>query len=142
MIISLAYYSHELAYADAEKGEVDSAIENYNQSIQLNPDFADAYNYRGIAYRNKGEIDRAIEDHAQAIQIKSDNVLFYKDRSMALLQAQEWEKAKSDLTVAKNMGEDIIALFRNTYASITDFEQEHGVKLPADIAEMLTLPEA
>ena len=139
-IVSIAYYSRGLAYA--EKGEDDSAIENYNESIQLNPDFADAYNYRGIAYRNKGEIDRAIEDHDQAIQIKSDNVLFYNDRSMALLQAQEWEKARSDLTIAKNMGEDIIALFHNAYASVTDFEQEHGVKLPEDIAEMLTPAQA
>ena len=135
-IVSIAYYSRGLAYA--EKGEVESAIENYNESIQLNPDFADAYNYRGIAYRNKGEIDRAIEDHDQAIQIKSDNVLFYNNRSMALLQAQEWEKAKSDLMIARNMGVNIIALFQNYYASVDDFEQKHGVKLPEDIAAMLT----
>ena len=135
-IVSIAYYSRGIAYA--EKGEVDSAIENYNESIQLNPDFADAYNYRGIAYRNKGEIDRAIEDHDQAIQIKSDNVLFYNDRSMVLLQAQEWEKAKSDLTIAQNMGVDIIALFRNSFSSIADFEQRCGVEIPEDIAAMLT----
>ena len=139
-IVSIAYYSRGLAYA--EKGEVDSAIENYNESIQLNPDFADAYNYRGIAYRNKGEIDRAIADHDQAIQIKSDNVLFYNDRSMTLLQAQEWEKAKSDLTAVRNMGIDIIDLFRNTYASVTDFEQRYNVQMPEDLATMLTPPQA
>ena len=135
-IVSIVYYSRGLAYA--EKGEVDSAIENYNESIQLNPDFADAYNYRGIAYRNKGEIERAIEDHDQAIQIKSDNVLFYNDRSMALLQAQEWEKARSDLTIARNMGVDIIVLFRNAYTSVTDFEQKYNVQMPAALASMLT----
>ena len=135
-IVSIAYYSRGLAYT--EKGEIDSAIENYNESIQLNPDFADAYNYRGIAYRNKGEIDRAIEDHDQAIQIKSDNVLFYNDRSMALLQAQKWEKAKSDLTIARNMGEDIITLFRNSFSSIEDFEERYSVEMPADIAVLLT----
>ena len=139
-IVSIAYYSRGLAYS--EKGEVDSAIENYNKSIQLNPDFADAYNYRGIAYRNKGEINRAIEDHNQAIQIKSDNVLFYNDRSIALLQVQEWEKARSDLTIARNMGVDIIALFHNAYASVADLEQKYNVKLPKDIAAMLTPPQA
>ena len=138
-IVSIAYYSRGLAYA--EKGEEDSAIENYNESIQLNPDFADAYNYRGVAYRNKGETDRAIEDHDQAIQIKSDNVLFYNDRSMALLQAQEWEKAKSDLTIARNMGEDIVALFRNAFSSIADFEQRTGIQLPEDITALLTPPQ-
>ena len=102
----------------------------------------DAYNYRGIAYRNKGEIDRAIEDHDQAIQIKSDNVLFYNNRGIALLHQQEWGKAKSDLTIARNMGVDIIALFRNAYASVADFEQKHNAKLPEDLAAMLTPPQA
>ena len=59
---------------------------------------------------------------------------------MALLRAQEWEKAKSDLTIARNMGEDIVALFRNSFSSLEDFEQKQGVKLPADIAALLTLP--
>ena len=57
---------------------------------------------------------------------------------MALLQAQEWEKAKSDLTDVRNMGEDIISLFRNTYASVTDFEQKYNVQMPEDLAAMLT----
>ncbi len=79
-----------------------------------------------------------LDENKEAIQIKSDNVLFYNNRSMALLQAQEWEKARSDLTIARNMGVDIITLFHNAYASVDDFEQKHGVKLPEDIAAMLT----
>ncbi len=78
----------------------------------------------------------------QAIQLKSDNVLYYNNRGMALLALQEWEKAKSDLTIAKNMGTDIIASFREDYVSIADFEQKHNVKLPEDIAAMLTPPQA
>ena len=137
-IISVAYYSRGLAYA--EKGEVDSAIENYNESIQLNPNFADAYNYRGIAYKDKGEIDRAIEDYNQAIQLEPDNVFFYNNRGIALLHQQEWEKAKSDLTIAQNMGVDIIALFQNSYSSVADFGQRYNVEMPEDIAAMLTPP--
>ena len=57
---------------------------------------------------------------------------------MALLQAQKWEKAKSDLTIARNMGVDIITSFHNVYASVADFEQKHNVKLPGDIAALLT----
>ena len=54
---------------------------------------------------------------------------------------QEWEKAESDLTIARNMGVDIIALFRNAYTSVTDFEQKHNVTLPEDIAALLTPPQ-
>ena len=136
--VSVAYYNRGLAYA--ETGKVDSAIENYNESIQLNPSFADIYNDRGYAYYEKGEVERAIEDYDQAIQLKSDNVLFYNNRSIALLHLQEWEKAKSDLTIIKNMGVDIIVLFRNSYASVMDFEQRYSVELPEDIAALLTPP--
>ena len=46
--------------------------------------------------------------------------------------------AQSDLTVARDKGIDIIAAFRNDYSSVQDFEQRNEVKLPADLAEMLT----
>ena len=59
---------------------------------------------------------------------------------MALLHLQDWEKVKADLTIARNMGENIITLFHDSYSSIEDFEQKHNVKLPEDIAAMLTPP--
>ena len=40
---------------------------------------------------------------------------------------------------ARNKGLDIIASFRNDYENAEDFEQNNNMKLPEDIAEMLTL---
>ncbi|MBE9592403.1 MAG: tetratricopeptide repeat protein, partial [Proteobacteria bacterium] len=46
--------------AEALKGIGDGrAIEDYNKSIELDPNYADAYNNRGIAYRNLKEYERA-----------------------------------------------------------------------------------
>ena len=73
-----------------------------------------------------------------AIKLKWDPVLVYNNRSMAWLHLGEWERAKSDLATVKDMGVDIIALLRLSYSSIADFERRNGVKLPADLAEMLT----
>ena len=137
-VVSMAYYNRGVAYD--EKNEVDLAIQDYNQTIQLNPNFAEVYNNRGYAYRQKGEIERAIEDYDRAIQIKSDNVLFYNNRAIALLHLKEWEKAESDLTIARNMGVDIMALFRNAYASVADFEQRYDIQMPADLVALLTPP--
>ena len=39
---------------------------------------------------------------------------------------------------AKEKGLDIATGFRDNYESVSDFEQQHGVKLPKDIAAMLT----
>ena len=51
-------------------------------------------------------------------------------------------KSKLDLTVAEAMGMDIIKEFRNDYGSIPGFEEKNGLKLPEDIAAILTPPGA
>ena len=91
-----------------------------------------------MAYGKQGDFDRAIEDYTQAIQLNPDYAKAYCNRGEAWLHLKEWEKARADLTAARDMGLDIIASFHNEYASVPDFEQKNGVKLPADIAEMLT----
>lgn len=42
------------------------AIDCYNQALELNPDFAEAYKNRGICYRELGETAKAEADFAKA----------------------------------------------------------------------------
>ncbi|MFN2182777.1 MAG: tetratricopeptide repeat protein, partial [Anaerolineae bacterium] len=46
--------------------ELDLAIENYTKAIALDPQDAEAYSDRGLAYHDKGDYDRAIADFDQA----------------------------------------------------------------------------
>ena len=131
-----AYNNRGLAYSG--KGDFDRAIEDYTQAIELNPDYAYAYNNRGNAYSGKGDIDRAIEDYTQAIERNPDSAEAYCIRGMVWLHLGEWDRTRTDLTAARNMGLDIITVFHNSYASVPDFEGRTGLKLPADIAAMLT----
>ena len=54
------------------------------------------------------------------------------------MHLRKWKKAKDDLISAKSNGLDIIASFRNDYKSVEAYEQQHRVKLPEDIALLLT----
>jgi Flp pilus assembly protein TadD len=45
-----------------------------NEAIRLNPNYADAYHSRGIAYRNTGDDDRAFADLNEARRLKSQLV--------------------------------------------------------------------
>ena len=63
--LAKAFRNRGIAYDD--KGEYDRAIQDYDQSIRINPNFADAYSSRGSAYDDKGDYDRALQDYAQAL---------------------------------------------------------------------------
>ena len=97
-----------------------------------------AYYNRGTAYSDKGEFDKAIQDFNEAIVLKPQDAEAYANRGEAWLTLSEWEKARADLSSAKEMGNDIIAAFHNDYESVADFEKTHSVKVPEDIAALLS----
>jgi protein O-mannosyl-transferase len=61
-----------LAYALAEKGQIDEAISQYQQGLRVKPDDAGAHNNLGVALLGKGQIDEAISQYREAIRLKPD----------------------------------------------------------------------
>jgi tetratricopeptide (TPR) repeat protein len=59
------------------------AIEYLNSAIKLQPDYARAYNARGIAYNNLGQYQQAIEDFNEAIRLQPNDSKAYVNRSYA-----------------------------------------------------------
>ena len=133
---AIAYNNRGVAYYS--KGNHEKAIVDFNRAIDLRPDNAKTYYGRGDAYSDTGEFDKAIKDYNRAIELIPEFAVVYYKRSETLLHLKEWERAKSDLTEASDMGVNIMALFQNNYGGVPDFERKNGVKLPADIATMLT----
>ena len=133
-----AYNHRGVVYLD--RGDYDFAIADFTKAIDLNPAFVDEIYYnRGLAYHKKGDYNSALADYTKAIDLNPKFVdEVYYNRGRVWLYLREWEKAKSDLTAAGEMGVDIIASFYNDYESVPDFEGKHGVKLPADLAAILT----
>ena len=106
-------------------------------SVGLNPELSETYFKRGTAYYQKGDFDRAIIGYNKAIDLNPEYAETYYTRGSVWLHLSEWEKAKADLTTAKNMGINIVAAFHNFYESVADFEVQHGVQVPEDIAALL-----
>ena len=125
-------------YIYIEIGNLEFAIQDYNRAIELKPNDAETYNNRGAAYYRKDELDKAIQDYNTTIALNSEFADAYSNRGEVWLHLREWEKAKADLITAKNMGIDIVASFHNDYESIEDFEAKHDVKVPEDIAALLS----
>ena len=134
--LASAYINRGNAYGSIS--DYDCAIKDHTKAIELNHNPADAYNNRGVAYGKKDQIDLAIKDYTKAIELNPNRDIPYYNRGVVWLHLREWEKAKTDLTTAKKKGMDIIASFRDGYKNVESYEKQHRVKLPEDLALLLT----
>ena len=132
----IAYVNRGNVYGN--KSDYDRAIEDYNTAIKINPNSANAHNNRGVAYGEKDDADYAIENYNKAIELDPSHNIAYYNRGIVWLHLQEWDKAKSDLTTAKRLGTDIIANFHNSYKDVETYQKNRLVKLPEDLALLLT----
>ena len=130
------YNNRGIAYC--HKGKYDYAIEDFSEAIQLKPGLAVPYNNRGAAYYSKGVYDCAIGDLDKALELNPDYADAYYNRGEVWLRLEEWDKARVDLTIARDLGLDIIASFHNAHKNVEAYERANRVKLPEDIAAMLT----
>ena len=64
--------------------------------------------------------------------------LAYYNRGEVWLRQKEWDKAKTDFTIAKQLGMDITAMFHNSYKDVETYQRNRLVKLPDDLALLLT----
>jgi tetratricopeptide (TPR) repeat protein len=89
------FYNRGIAYG--RKGDLDHAIQDFDQAIHFKPDFADAFFNRGTAYIEKNDLDRAIRDLDQAIRLRPDDASALNNRCFARVVAErELEVALSD----------------------------------------------
>jgi len=91
------------AYTYDSKGEYDLAIEDYNNAIELEPDFAYAYRNRGFTYERKGEIDPAINDYSKVVELTHGSSVSYSDRARAYRKKDELDLAIEDYSNAVNL---------------------------------------
>lgn len=105
------YYRH--GGVDCAKGDYDHAIVNLTKAIELNPNFAEAYNNRGIAYRKKGNHTCAIADYTKAIELKPDFAKAYNNRGNAYSDKGNYGRAIDDYTKAIKLKPDFINAYYN-----------------------------
>ena len=70
-----------------KKGEVELAIEDYTQAIELKPDYAEAYYHRGGSWLRLGEWEKARSDIQNAKKMNLD-ILVVSDEIL-----QKYERA-------------------------------------------------
>ena len=87
----------------AKQGDYRKAIEQFNEAIRIDPQYAAAYYNRGWAYGNLGQYERAIQDFDEAIRIDPQLGRAYYNRGIAYQAMGKSEEAERDFAKVKEL---------------------------------------
>ena len=107
-------------------GQIDLTIKAYSYAIKLNPNDANVYTNRSIAYNGKGEYNRAIEDCNKAIDLKPDYAGAYNNRGNAHSGKRNYDRAIEDYTKAITLEPSFADAYTNrgnAYRNKGDFDR-------------------
>jgi tetratricopeptide (TPR) repeat protein len=82
------------------RGELRAADQVYTEAINVWPNFAEAYDNRGMVRRHLGELDQSVADHTAALAIHPRLFSAYNNRGLALHALNRHAEALRDLTLA------------------------------------------
>jgi tetratricopeptide (TPR) repeat protein len=90
----------------------DEGVRCYTEAIRLQPDYAAAYNNRGIAHSDQGDLDGAIKDYDQALRLKPDDAPAY-NRGIARSDQGDLDGAIKDYDQAIRLKPDYADAYYN-----------------------------
>ncbi|MCA6115658.1 tetratricopeptide repeat protein [Bradyrhizobium sp. WSM 1738] len=93
---ALAIAYNNRGNAHTAKGDLDRALQDFDQSIKLDPSSAKTFNNRGAAYLRKGEYDLAIQALDQAIKLNPNYARAFVNRAAVYLKKNEYDRAARD----------------------------------------------
>ncbi|MDF5725634.1 MAG: tetratricopeptide repeat protein [Rhizonema sp. PD37] len=117
----------------AEQGNVREAIEGLNWALQVDPQDAQAFCYRGVVRCKQGNYRDAISDFNQALRLNFQDVIVYRNRGKARFQLGDRTGALADFNSALEIQPQDALLFvargnvhravGNYYGAIKDYTQ-------------------
>ena len=103
----------ERAFQHVEQGHFETGIADYSEALRLKPDYAIAYNNRGIAYSKSGDLRKALLDFTEAISLEPEFAEFYNYRGLAYHNQQDYHNAILDYTEAIELAPDYAVAYNN-----------------------------
>jgi len=93
--------------------QFDKSVADYNKIIQLNPNYAEAYNNMGIVWWEKGDYDKAIVDCNKAIQLNPNLTEAYSNRGITWWKKGDYDKALADFNKAIQLNPNFADAYNN-----------------------------
>jgi tetratricopeptide (TPR) repeat protein len=117
--------------------ELDAAVADYDQALQLNPKNKNALNDRGNAFSDQHKLDKALADFSKAIEIDPTYAYAYNNRATIYGQRGELDRAIADFDAAIRSHADYPKAYQNR--GVTYLRKGDQAKAIADFEKGLSL---
>ena len=109
-----AWMAHNgLGSALEAAGQLDEAIEQYDQAVRINPDYAEGHYNLGSALWQAGKSEDAIEHYEEALQIKTNFAEAHYNLGIALWQTRGAQEALKHFNEAVRINPDYAEAHNN-----------------------------
>jgi tetratricopeptide (TPR) repeat protein len=89
------------------------AIGYLNKAIKAQPDYAETYNQRGVAYKNMGDNKLALQDFNKAISLQPDFILAHFNRGTVNSNLAQYKESVDDFSKAIELKPDFADAYNN-----------------------------
>ena len=90
-------------------GDAQNVEKELKTAIDLNPQFADAYNLLGVAEMRNGQLAESMQHLSTAIRMSPRSEMYISNLALACLNAHDWDQASAILERLKNSSDAGIA---------------------------------
>jgi tetratricopeptide (TPR) repeat protein len=95
-------------------GEFERAVNLFKKALELNPDYADAYNYLGYMYADKGiNLDESLRLIEKAISYEPNNGAFIDSLGWIYFKLGKYDRALAELQRAVELIQDDAVVFEH-----------------------------
>jgi protein O-mannosyl-transferase len=108
---SLAYNNRGYYFFNEERNK--EAIDDFNKSIELDPDNALAHNLRGMVFMTESRNKEAISDFNKSIELDPDNAPTYVNRGWVFMNEERNTEAISDFNKAIELDPNYAVAYNN-----------------------------
>ena len=89
----------ELGAQEMQGGDPKNALANYNKALALDPNYAMAYNRRGLVYLNQNDMEKALADYNKALELDPKLDKAYNNRGFVYLLQNDLENLGCSVTL-------------------------------------------